>query len=226
MQREKLLRGLFVPIIFSLAPAALRPDLLSRVEPWICYVTGVILVLSQPSFPFNPGANEYRDPADRYSALAIHTMIFLAAGIAAIHFVLRPLDLHSTMRPVTLGVGAVLAVAGLSFRIWSIRTLGKCFTATVRINPDHELIQSGPYRWVRHPSYLGATAAVTVLPIVYGAWWVIPITLFALFIAYSYRIRVEERALRERFGTDYEKYAQRTGAIFPRILPRRRTPVS
>ena len=219
MQSKKLLRAVFVPMLFSVGPLALRPVLLARIEPWICYLTGVILIVSQPSFPFNPGSKEYREPGDRYSALAINAMIFVAAGIAVIHFLVRPLDLRSAIRPVAVIAGVLLAVAGLSFRIWSIRTLGKCFTATVKINSDHELIETGPYRFVRHPSYLGATVAVTALPIVYGAWWVVPFTLIALFVAYSYRVRIEDSALRGRFGEAYEKYVQRTGAIFPRIFP-------
>ncbi|HLG18719.1 MAG TPA: isoprenylcysteine carboxylmethyltransferase family protein [Bdellovibrionota bacterium] len=218
MPREKLVRGLLVPVLFSLAPAAFRTGLLWRIEPWLCYLTGAVLVLSQPAIPFNPGAREYRDPADRYSALAIHAMVFLAAGAAAVHFVLYPLEMSSEVRYAAIVAGFLLAVAGLTVRIWSIRTLGRCFTPTVRIHPDHELIQSGPYRWIRHPSYLGATAAVCAPAVIYGAWLLVPVTLIALLVAYSYRIRIEDRALHERFGHDFERYARQAGALCPRIF--------
>lgn len=218
MSRKKLLGGLLVPILFSLAPTVFRPGLLWRIEPWLCYLAGVILVLSQPAISFNPGASEYRDPSDRYSALVIHTVIFVAAAAAVIHFMLYPLGRESDERHWAIATGFILAALGLTLRIWSIRTLGKCFTATVRIHSDHTLIQSGPYRWVRHPSYLGAMAVICASSVIYGAWLLFPVTLIAMLLAYAYRVSIEEGALREKFGSEFEKYVQRTGALFPRIF--------
>ncbi len=56
-------------------------------------------------------------------------------------------------------VGCVLLAAGLVLRVWSIRVLARFFTVDVKVHADHELIERGPYRWVRHPSYAGALLA-------------------------------------------------------------------
>src|SRR5438445_543754 len=52
-------------------------------------------------------------------------------------------------------IGVVLFIAGLALRWWSIIKLGRFFTVDVTIARDHELIEAGPYRWLRHPSYTG-----------------------------------------------------------------------
>src|SRR5437773_11448726 len=59
--------------------------------------------------------------------------------------------------------GLVLFVAGLILRWWAIITLGRFFTVDVAIEKDHELVERGPFRWVRHPSYTGVMVA-------FGGW--------------------------------------------------------
>lgn len=215
MQPRKLIRGLLVPFLFSILPACFRPEILMRIEPWLCYLVGVFLILSQPSFPLNLGASEYRDSADRFSAFAIHGSIFLVSAAAAIYFLLHPSTMDAPTRYISILVGVLLASLGLALRIWSIRTLGKFFTATVTIHSNHELIQSGPYGWIRHPSYVGASAAICAPAVIYSTWLLLPFMIVALGVAYNYRIRLEEHALRKHFGHAFDEYVQRTGVLWP-----------
>src|SRR5262249_25500324 len=60
--------------------------------------------------------------------------------------------------PVIAGVAILLA--GAAFRIWAIVALGRFFTPTVTIQPDHRVVEDGPYRRLRHPSYTGLLVAL------------------------------------------------------------------
>ena len=53
-------------------------------------------------------------------------------------------------------LGCVVGLSGVGMRWWAIRTLGTRFTRELQVAADHELVVAGPYRHVRHPSYLGA----------------------------------------------------------------------
>ncbi len=55
--------------------------------------------------------------------------------------------------------GCALIGSGLALRVWAIQVLARWFTVDVTIQPDHQLMRSGPYRWLRHPSYTGALLA-------------------------------------------------------------------
>ena len=118
---------------------------------------------------------------------------------------------------ISLIIGVIIAVIGLTVRIWSIRTLGKFFTATVQIFEDHQLIQIGPYRFIRHPSYTGAILATIAPVIIYGAWILLVPLSICLYVAYSYRVKIEEKALIEKFGDKYIGYQKIAGAYLPRI---------
>ncbi len=117
-----------------------------------------------------------------------------------------------------LAAGLALMWAGLAFRAWSIQHLGGLFMAVVVILPDHRLVTTGPYRYLRHPSYTGALLAAVGFGIALGHWT----SLLALVAAWSaglaYRIRVEESALRRTFGPDYDDYCSRTRRLLPLVF--------
>lgn len=107
-------------------------------------------------------------------------------------------------------IGFVIALLGLSFRIYSIRYLGKQFTTKVKIVDDHELIDHGPYKKVRHPSYTGTLIMLLGNALIYGSWIGLVGIVCLMIPAYFYRIKVEEKALSEFFGQKYVDYIART----------------
>ncbi len=115
-------------------------------------------------------------------------------------------------------IGLLLFVIGLAIRWIAIIHLGRFFTVNVAIAQDHKLITTGPYRYVRHPSYTGTL--LTFLG--FGLCLLNYISLLAIFlpigIAFLWRMRVEEQALREAFGQRYEEYAARTRRIIPFVF--------
>src|SRR2546421_9391708 len=92
-------------------------------------------------------------------------------------------------------VGAVLFVAGLLLRWWAIVTLGRFFTVDVTIEKDHELVERGPFRFVRHPSYTGVLLAFVGVALTLRDWGAILVVLVPIFIAFVRRMNVEESAL-------------------------------
>lgn len=111
--------------------------------------------------------------------------------------------------------GGVLAAAGILIRWRAKRTLGRFFTARVAILPNHRLIQHGLYRYVRHPGYLGILLFFLGWPLLVGHLLALPFFWLPTLVAYLYRIKVEEEALREAFGALYRDYERRTARLLP-----------
>ena len=116
------------------------------------------------------------------------------------------------------GVALALYVSGVALRWYAIVHLGRFFTVDVAIAEGHRVIDTGPYRLVRHPSYAGALLAFAGLGLLTGnaislALFLVPIT-----AAYLYRIRVEEAALRQGIGAAYVEYSARTARLVPGVF--------
>lgn len=111
---------------------------------------------------------------------------------------------------------ALLAIAlGLVIRWWAVLTLRSLFTVDVAIHTGHRLVQTGPYRYVRHPAYTGALTSFAGLALCSSSWLSMLIILVPITLAFLYRIRVEERALVSAFPSEYPEYCVRT----PRLIP-------
>ena len=113
--------------------------------------------------------------------------------------------------------GFIFFLGGLALRWYSIGHLGRHFTVDVSISSEHELIDSGPYRYIRHPSYTGALLAFVGLGFCFGNWLSILFVTVPVTVAFLWRIRIEERALTTALGENYRAYVQRTNALIPLI---------
>lgn len=116
-----------------------------------------------------------------------------------------------------VGLGVAFFVFGLFLRWCSIIQLGRFFTVNVAIAEDHRLIESGPYRLVRHPSYTGALLAFLGFGLSLGNWLALVVIIVPIFFAFAYRMNVEERALMDALGDRYVSYARRTKRLLPFI---------
>jgi len=111
--------------------------------------------------------------------------------------------------------GIALFALGLAVRWSAIFYLGKFFTVDVAVHSDHQLVETGPYRLIRHPSYTGALLVFVGLGFCLGNWWSLAIFTVPIAIAFLVRIQVEERALMETFGDRYRIYQRRTKQLIP-----------
>ena len=114
-----------------------------------------------------------------------------------------------------LGFG--LFGAGVAFRWYSIHYLGRFFTPNVTIVADHRLIDSGPYRFIRHPTYSGMLLILLGLGLSLGNIASMLIVFVPIFIALAWRIRIEEKVLLKAFGEQYRSYVERTRRLIPLI---------
>jgi protein-S-isoprenylcysteine O-methyltransferase Ste14 len=112
-------------------------------------------------------------------------------------------------------IGLLVMWAGLVIRIWSVLTLGSEFRTTVEVDAEHRLVQTGPYRFVRHPSYTG----ILLLAIGYGLtldnWLSLAILLVVPLATTIRRIAVEEATMAEVLGAPYQAYKHRTKRLLP-----------
>jgi protein-S-isoprenylcysteine O-methyltransferase Ste14 len=88
----------------------------------------------------------------------------------------------------------------------------------VAVSTGQYVVERGPYRWIRHPSYLGSLVANIGLGMTLTNWLAIFLPALCLGIAYAYRITIEERALQEGLGTPYREYMRRTWRLVPFVF--------
>ncbi len=113
--------------------------------------------------------------------------------------------------------GLVLMWLGIGLRQWAVWTLGRFFTVVVRVVDDQTVIDRGPYRWVRHPSYTGALLTLVGLGLALGNWLSVVALLVLPTIGLVVRIRVEERALLVALGEPYRAYAEHRRRLLPGV---------
>lgn len=114
-------------------------------------------------------------------------------------------------------ISVVVFAAGTGLRWWSISYLGRYFTVDVAVAADHRIVDTGPYRLVRHPSYSGLLLQFGGLSLMLGNGLSVAVIMVPTFLALLYRIRVEEAALRTSLGELYVDYARRTKRLIPGV---------
>jgi protein-S-isoprenylcysteine O-methyltransferase Ste14 len=114
--------------------------------------------------------------------------------------------------------GIVLMVSGIVLRQWSIAVLGQFFSGTVGIQEGQKVVDTGPYRLVRHPSYTGALLIFVGLGLAVQSWGAVLVLLMLFGVAYGYRVYVEEQVLVSELGDEYVKYSKRTKRLIPYVL--------
>ncbi|MBG9378147.1 isoprenylcysteine carboxylmethyltransferase family protein [Panacibacter sp. DH6] len=114
-------------------------------------------------------------------------------------------------------VGMALMIAGILLRIIAIKQLGKYFTVDVTIRQEHQLMQSGLYKHVRHPSYTGVLLAFLGLGITFNNWYSLLIIFIPVFSVFVIRMSTEEKALLAQFGEAYKNYINNTKRLLPFI---------
>ena len=163
----------------------------------------------------NVKATRWREPMGRR---LMHGIPFLLAAALIIPPNPRWGALTGHYMPVTFAstmAGTLLVAFGLGFAVWARRHLGRDWSGTITLKEDHKLVQSGPYRYIRHPIYTGLLLGFAGTAIAVDEWRSLIATgLFTL--GALIRCRVEERAMAETFS-DYIEYRRHTWALIPYI---------
>ena len=114
--------------------------------------------------------------------------------------------------------GIVLMWLGVLLRQWAIAVLGRFFSTSVRIVEDHRVVEKGPYRLVRHPSYTGLLISFIGIALAVQSAGALVVVLALFIVAFGYRIRVEEKTLLSELGDNYANYMKRTKRIIPYLI--------
>ena len=117
-------------------------------------------------------------------------------------------------------VGVALGVLTVAGAWWVLSTIGTNVSETVFTKPTHALVQTGPYRWVRHPLYTNGLLLLLAIALMMSSWLLLVMTILALLLMAFVVIPLEEAHLRAKFGAAYDSYAARTGQLLPRITRR------
>ena len=113
--------------------------------------------------------------------------------------------------------GTILVIAGLGFSAYARIHLGKYWSSMVMIKTGHQLVMTGPYRFVRNPMYTGMIVALLGAVIAIGmtlAFIVFPLIVVGIWL----KIRAEEKLLAGKFGEEYEQYRRDVKALIPWIV--------
>jgi len=114
-------------------------------------------------------------------------------------------------------LGLAFMAAGLVLRQWAIFALGRFFTVDVRVQPDQIVVEQGPYRWVRHPSYSGLIIFFTGLGLALSNWASLVVLAVVPTAGLLVRIHSEEHVPLQALGGDYARYAATHRRLFPGI---------
>ncbi len=210
---KKVLFTICAVILLNILPFIFHPDLLRHGKIIFLIVSACCIWLTQPAFSIQETKGNRE--ADKFSILIILLAGSISIVSANIEWQKDYPDIFSNAVVTTIGLCMILS--GISLRVWAIRTLGKYFTATVRLQQKQALITTGPYQLVRHPSYLGAFLAIVGCAVFLNAYFSIIISIFCMTISYIIRIHAEEKVLVQHFGEQYLLYSQKTKKLFPFI---------
>lgn len=143
---------------------------------------------------------------DRGSLRVLLVGVSLAISAAFLLAFFVPQTTLAGNRVVWFFLGVLILISGSLLRRHCFRVLGEFFTGVVTIQSGHRIIESGAYRWVRHPSYSAALLIVLGIAISLGNWLSVVVSFVVAFLAYSYRARVEEQALLSSLGAPYAQF--------------------
>jgi protein-S-isoprenylcysteine O-methyltransferase Ste14 len=170
-----------------------------------------VLALVALASPVNLSSGEREDTATRW------LFVPLVAGVLLLAWLMPRMDRHDVWTidgDAARFVGVALLVVGGVLRIWPMFVLGRRFSGLVAIQPGHTLVTTGPYRRIRHPSYLGMMLAFLGWALVFRSSLGVAGYLLGLPLLHE-RIESEEALLASQFGSAYEDYRRRTWRLVP-----------
>lgn len=167
---------------------------------------------------------KYASPKKDRGTLIFIWLIIACSQILCVHYIrlgygLKIIDNQFLKYFIWIPFNIVLYLMGNFLRQQAIEQLGKWFTTVVRTDENHQLIDTGLYRYIRHPSYAGALMYFLALSLLLNNWLGVFGIMIPICLVFLYRIYVEEEELKNHFGIKYEKYKEKVPKmIIPKIF--------
>lgn len=177
---------------------------------------GIVYCLRKQEF-WHPTTNErviYQEKGDLSYWLIIPGML-ITFFVSPIEYLAFPYFFPlSILLKIT---GLTIEVLGIIFFIWARKVLGSSYSGHISVKIDQQLVQNGPYRYIRHPAYLGFLLMALGISLGYFSLIGLVSIPTLLLPGLIYRIKVEDQMLASHFGTQFQQYAARTARMFPWI---------
>lgn len=212
------LTSVFFASIFSVLPCLIESSLLTRPEPWIAFIGGFCLIYFQPPISCIPTSSSMKSNVDKTSANVFLITSYVILGASIFFFIKYTPESGTKSYYTGLIIGLSLIFSGMIFRKWSISTLGRFFSSRVEIQNHHKIITNGPYKYIRHPSYLGSILVLTAPPVLYQQWYFAGFAFLCFVFAYSHRINIEEKVLLQTFPIEYSNYSKKVKKLIPWVF--------
>lgn len=210
---KRLIQGIVLSIVVIILPAWGNPEILRAPQISILLIFGVLVSILQPEYnPFTITAK----PRDKGTGAQIIWLVYATqfAAILEAAYLRYPRSVHWG---IAATIALVLMTLGLSLRTWAVFALGDFFTMHISIQKGHSVIRKGPYKLVRHPSYLGAFILYLSAAAFLHAWLSMIAGTVILLFAFLRRIHYEEELLKEELGKEYESYCSEVKKFLPGI---------
>lgn len=156
----------------------------------------------------------HRDRGSFYAVILAATLG--VAGAFALADNVPGAGLREARWPVFI-VGLAIVILGIALRQWAVLALGAFFTVQVQVHGGQTVVDTGPYRLVRHPSYAAILVSFTGIGVALENWLSLIVILVVPTIGLVVRIRVEERALLDALGEPYREFSRSRARLIPKV---------
>lgn len=114
-------------------------------------------------------------------------------------------------------IGLAVMILGFALRQWSVLTLGQFFTVQVQVRTGQTVVDTGPYKWLRHPSYTAIITSFVGVGVALENWLSLLVLIVVPTVGLVIRIRIEERALLEALGEPYREFSATRARLIPNV---------
>lgn len=208
---RKFIKGILVSSAIAVLPVLGNLKMFYSPQIWILFTLGVLATILQPDYRIIDDKSKTRDKGTEIQIIwsVYITQLFAVLEATYVRFP------ESIKWDIFTTVSLIIMILGLILRTWAIYTLKNYFTMHISIQKEHKIICTGPYKYLRHPSYLGAFFTYLGTTVFLHSWFSLIAALIILPIAWLRRMHYEEELLNEEFGEEYKSYCKSVKRIIP-----------
>lgn len=208
---RKIIKAIIVSLTITVIPVLGNINMFYSPQIWILFTIGILASILQPSYNIVKDKTKSKDKGTEIQIIWSVYITQLFAVLEATYFRFPESVKWDTFTTISL----VVMILGLALRTWAIYTLGSYFTMHLSIQKEHKIIRNGPYKYIRHPSYVGAFLTYLGTTIFLHAWFALIAAAVILPIAWLRRMHYEEKLLIEEFGEEYKSYCRSVKRVIP-----------
>jgi protein-S-isoprenylcysteine O-methyltransferase len=208
---RKIIKGIIVSSAIAILPVIGNTEMYYSAQIWILFAIGLVGSIFQPDYNL---IKDKSNTTDKGTETQIIWSVYISQLLAVLEasYLRFPDSVRWNM---VTTISLIIMILGLILRTWAIYTLGNYFTMHLVIQKEHKIIRNGPYKYLRHPSYVGAFLTYLGTTIFLHSWFSSIVAVVILSIAWLRRMHYEEKLLLEKFGEEYKSYCKTAKRAIP-----------